>query len=145
VPQTRSPMMEGKEGEAVAGGSRIPPARDPQGRDPRQGRETSQRGGEVEDVPFQGEDEELGVVLVVEGGEGDGTILPRFQPVHLREGGQEEGREGGRGGRQKGRKVSGIDGGKSDIARHVPIRFPSISSLPLFLLPSLPPSPSKCR
>jgi hypothetical protein len=90
-------MMEGKEGE-----SRIPPARVSQGRDP-QGRETSQREREVEDEPFQGEDEELGVVLVVEGGKGNGPILPRFQPVHLREGGKEGGREGGKGGRQRGR------------------------------------------
>lgn len=34
-------------------------------------------------APLEGEDKELGVVLVVEGREGDGPVVARLQPVHL--------------------------------------------------------------
>lgn len=34
-------------------------------------------------LPLEREDEELGVVLVVEGRKGDGPVVPRLQPVHL--------------------------------------------------------------
>jgi hypothetical protein len=33
-------------------------------------------------APLEGEDEEFGVVLVVEGREGDGAVVPRLEPVH---------------------------------------------------------------
>lgn len=34
-------------------------------------------------APLEGEDQELGVVLVVEGREGDGAVVARLEPVHL--------------------------------------------------------------